>query len=86
MKFGSDKISDFHFKILWSGDVVTITDYNSTNGVFVNGTKIEKGSSVVLEDGDKIKISKKIKFVIHITDEKEDSAKEIDASKITEKP
>ncbi|MCR5195637.1 MAG: FHA domain-containing protein [Pseudobutyrivibrio sp.] len=50
-------ISRKHAVIVNKGRDIYIQDCNSTNGTFVNGTRINSGSLVLLNNGDVIKIS-----------------------------
>ncbi len=43
---------------------VTITDFGSTNGTFVNGVRIKANSIVELSAGDQIELSKNVVFVL----------------------
>ncbi|KAK7043163.1 hypothetical protein VNI00_008517 [Paramarasmius palmivorus] len=57
--FGSTKISNFHAEIVWDGkedegSCVTIKDMNSTNGIFINGHQMTKGSTRILKQGNEI--------------------------------
>lgn len=49
-----DGVSRRHTKFLVSGSVITITDRGSTNGIFVNGTKIIPHKPEVIKAGDEI--------------------------------
>lgn len=53
-----DKISNFHARILNENNQIWIEDLKSTNGVFVNGKKINKRH--VLHDGSLIKLGSTI--------------------------
>ena len=47
-------ISRRHAQVRWLHDVFYISDLGSTNGTFVNGSRIEDNQEVVLKDGDEI--------------------------------
>lgn len=49
-------VSDVHATIKWVKNSFVITDEKSTNGVYINGSRINKSSK--LQDGDKIKIAR----------------------------
>ena len=51
----SEKISRFHAKLVVSKDSVEVVDLGSTNGTFVNGTRLEADQAVVLQPGDEIR-------------------------------
>jgi diguanylate cyclase (GGDEF)-like protein len=59
-----DAISRRHARIQRSGQEITISDLQSTNGTFVNGVKV---TTAVLADGDKIQIGSTtiLKFTYH---------------------
>lgn len=54
---GDSSISRSHAKISVSGGEYVVTDLRSTNGTFVNGKKVEAGSSMPLKNGDKLMLS-----------------------------
>lgn len=62
----SELISKRHCRILTNADAITIEDLGSTNGTFVNGTRIDK--AVHLGDGDLIKIGPLV-FAIKVESE-----------------
>jgi hypothetical protein len=49
-----DAVSKHHCDFLLSADDVRIADANSTNGTFVNGTRLTPRASVPLKPGDRI--------------------------------
>ncbi|KAI0058110.1 kinase-like protein [Artomyces pyxidatus] len=56
--FPSMKISQRHCRLSWNGaedhtSIVTITD-TSTNGTWINGTRVEKNNYAILRDGNEI--------------------------------
>lgn len=53
----NSSISRKHAVISGNVNGVFIQDCNSTNGTFVNGTKLERGGMIRLNDGDSIKMS-----------------------------
>ncbi|EKM80931.1 hypothetical protein AGABI1DRAFT_37595 [Agaricus bisporus var. burnettii JB137-S8] len=56
--FPGPKISNFHCRLVWDrkdtrDSVVTVSDFSS-NGTFINGVKVGKGSTRVLREGNEI--------------------------------
>lgn len=47
-------VSRIHAVIMCEGDNYYVQDYNATNGTYINGRRIEKGSKTILRNGDKI--------------------------------
>ncbi|ESK93832.1 likely protein kinase [Moniliophthora roreri MCA 2997] len=63
--FSSTKISNFHAEIVWDGKTdetscVTIKDMNSTNGVYINGHQMTKGSTRILKQGNEIAFGSRV--------------------------
>ena len=53
----SEEISREHAKISWNGSGYTITDLNSLNGTFLNGSMLRPEEPQPLNPGDRIGIS-----------------------------
>jgi pSer/pThr/pTyr-binding forkhead associated (FHA) protein len=53
-----DMISDEHIRIRVNNQLFSLVDLGSTNGTFVNGTKITEGTPIRLKNLDLIKIGK----------------------------
>jgi len=62
------RISRHHLKIDIDEGRVQVEDLGSTNGTFINGTKVKRGK---LEDGDKIQISSSTIFEFALQDRAE---------------
>ena len=57
----SEKISRFHAKLVVSKETsVEVVDLGSTNGTFVNGTRLEADQVVVLQPGDEIRFGDRL--------------------------
>ena len=54
---GNTTISRRHAKIIFKDGIFAISDMNSKNGTFVNGKRLEPGSSVTLSPGDTVTLS-----------------------------
>lgn len=54
---GNSNISSKHAKFAVKGGTTYICDCNSTNGTFVNGTKLQPNVEVALKDGDRITLA-----------------------------
>lgn len=51
----SEKISRSHARLVVSDEMIGVMDLGSTNGTFVNETRLEQGELIVLKQGDKIR-------------------------------
>jgi len=62
-----DKLSRRHAKIAIERGTAYIEDLGSTNGTFINGTRLEDGERVRLVDGDKVQLGAAtiLKFTYH---------------------
>ncbi len=60
----ADGVSNYHASIKIEKETYIITDEQSTNGVFINGKKIE--TSAFLCNGDVIQISSKYSLIVHL--------------------
>jgi pSer/pThr/pTyr-binding forkhead associated (FHA) protein len=61
-----EMVSRKHARIALSGGVISIEDLGSTNGTFVNGEKVERGT---LKEGDRVLIGTNILKVIAIAED-----------------
>ncbi len=50
-----DSVSRLHVRFEKNGDVVQMTDMNSTNGTFKNGFRLQPQETVEIEPGDEIR-------------------------------
>ena len=67
-------ISDVHATIKWTKTSFIITDEKSTNGIYINGSRIKR--PIKLKDGDKIKIARYVlRFEIKTVRKKKNKAK-----------
>lgn len=55
--FSSNEVSRLHAQLIYDGNRVYIQDCESTNGTFVNGTRIPSGQLIELKTGDTILFS-----------------------------
>ena len=49
-------VSRRHAKVGYRGDLVSITDLNSSNGTFINYRKITAGEEELLHEGDRVSL------------------------------
>lgn len=68
-----EDVSRVHAKVITEGEYVSIQDLGSTNGLLVNGVKIQKAR---LQDGDRIQIGNLTVLKFNFVDEMEDSFNE----------
>ena len=55
--FSSNEVSRLHAQLVYDGNRVYIQDCDSTNGTFVNGTRIPSGQLIGLKLGDTVMFS-----------------------------
>ncbi|HEY5585004.1 MAG TPA: FHA domain-containing protein [Ruminiclostridium sp.] len=60
MVLSTQSVSNFHAQIYFEDGRYMLDDLNSTNGTFINGTKVDKKS---LQPGDEIRISQTVLIV-----------------------
>ena len=54
----NDTISRIHARFMKEGEIIYVTDLNSTNGTFKNGLRLEPNETVSIEAGDEIRFGK----------------------------
>jgi pSer/pThr/pTyr-binding forkhead associated (FHA) protein len=52
-----DVLSREHARLVIEGEQITVTDLGSTNGTYVNGTRLQKCIATILRSGDTIRFS-----------------------------
>ena len=53
----SEEVSREHARISWTDGHYTVTDLNSLNGTFLNGSRLASGEPYLLHEGDRIGLS-----------------------------
>jgi len=61
-----DRASRHHAAITWDGSRCTITDFDSTNGTFVNGRRLPPRAPQVLYNGDQIRFGSRSTFTVQL--------------------
>lgn len=73
-RFNDDGLSRLHATIYQEGDRVWVVDENSTNGTFVNGTKVG-ASGTPLKNGDTVKIGNHTTLKVEVLNKTKTTAK-----------
>ena len=53
-----DTVSRIHARFTKEGEIISVTDLNSTNGTFKNGLRLEPNETIVIEPGDELRFGK----------------------------
>jgi hypothetical protein len=79
-------LSSSHAEFSFAGGVLTVTDKESSNGVLLNGEKIEAGKSVILQVDDELQVGNSVfKVVFFYKDQSElTQKKKVDAQDLNE--
>lgn len=61
----NQSISNQHLKLIMQGNIVKLTDLNSTNGTYIDGNKLQPNKEYILESGQKLVIgSEEVTYTI----------------------
>lgn len=60
---GDSTISSHHARLLWESSILKIEDTNSTNGTYVNGSRLSAGRHL-LKPGDEIRMGQTLLTVL----------------------